>query len=251
MPDHRLLTGCLEPLFARLPGWQRLYLDLPGMGQTPARDWVRDADTVRAVLLRFIDRVLPNTRFALVGQSYGGYLARGLLEVVRPAPVAGLCLLCPCVETDDARRVVPAPQTLLRDEALLAALPPADADAYALLAVMQTQRNWERFRDEVLPGLRRADTAYRQQYQRTGYAFRAAPAPLPVPFGGPTLIMAGRQDAVVGYQEAWARLGDYPRATFAVLDSAGHNLQFEQPQVFEALVADWLERLARAWELAG
>ncbi len=34
-PDHRVTKGCMEPLFAQRPGWQRIYLDLPGMGQTP------------------------------------------------------------------------------------------------------------------------------------------------------------------------------------------------------------------------
>lgn len=36
---------------------------------------------------------------------------------------------------------------------------------------------------------------------------------------------------------------DYPRVTFAVLDMAGHNLQIEQPDVFNSLVHNWLNRL--------
>ncbi|MFD2469254.1 alpha/beta fold hydrolase [Amycolatopsis silviterrae] len=35
MPDHRLMTGCLEPVFARRPGFRRIYPDLPGMGDRP------------------------------------------------------------------------------------------------------------------------------------------------------------------------------------------------------------------------
>ena len=31
---------------------------------------------------------------------------------------------------------------------------------------------------------------------------------------------------------------------FAVLDVAGHNLQFERPELFGALVRDWLDRVA-------
>lgn len=29
-----------------------------------------------------------------------------------------------------------------------------------------------------------------------------------------------------------------------MLDVAGHNLQFEQPALFDALVSEWLERVA-------
>lgn len=36
-PDHRLMTGCMEPVFENQPGWHRIYLDLPGMGQTKGR----------------------------------------------------------------------------------------------------------------------------------------------------------------------------------------------------------------------
>ncbi|MET8349477.1 MULTISPECIES: hypothetical protein [unclassified Micromonospora] len=40
----------------------------------------------------------------------------------------------------------------------------------------------------------------------------------------------------------FALLPHYPRATFAVLDVAGHNLQIEQPRLFDALMHEWLDR---------
>ena len=33
---------------------------------------------------------------------------------------------------------------------------------------------------------------------------------------------------------------DYKRASFSVIDMAGHNLQIEQPQIFNSLVDSWL-----------
>jgi hypothetical protein len=35
----------------------------------------------------------------------------------------------------------------------------------------------------------------------------------------------------------------HPRATFVVLDGAGHNLQIEQDSLFAALVREWLRRV--------
>ncbi len=35
----------------------------------------------------------------------------------------------------------------------------------------------------------------------------------------------------------------FPRATFAVLDRAGHGLTMEQTGLFRALVAEWLDRV--------
>lgn len=50
----------------------------------------------------------------------------------------------------------------------------------------------------------------------------------------------GRQDSYEGYKDAWTILERYPRATFAVIDRAGHNLQIEQPEIFNSLVNEWL-----------
>lgn len=32
--DHRLMSGCMEPIFTKREGWRRIYIDLPGMGVT-------------------------------------------------------------------------------------------------------------------------------------------------------------------------------------------------------------------------
>jgi pimeloyl-ACP methyl ester carboxylesterase len=50
---------------------------------------------------------------------------------------------------------------------------------------------------------------------------------------------------VVGFEDQFALLPHYPRATYAVLDLAGHNLQIEQPALMNVLLRDWLERIAR------
>ena len=63
-------------------------------------------------------------------------------------------------------------------------------------------------------------------------------------FDGPTLVVTGRQDSITGYADAWRLLGRWPRATFVVLDRAGHNLHIKQPTLLDALVTEWVERVA-------
>jgi pimeloyl-ACP methyl ester carboxylesterase len=70
------------------------------------------------------------------------------------------------------------------------------------------------------------------------------------PFERPTLILTGRQDDAVGYLDQWRLLPHYPRATFAVLDVAGHNLQIEQPELFTALMLEWLDRVGADGRMA-
>jgi len=79
--------------------------------------------------------------------------------------------------------------------------------------------------------------------QSNGYGFSFNVDAPTVPFEKPTLILVGRQDAMVGYRDAWDILENYPRATFALLDSAGHHLHLEQEKLFNPLVTEWLERV--------
>ena len=50
----------------------------------------------------------------------------------------------------------------------------------------------------------------------------------------------------MGYRDLWRTVEEYPRATYAVLDLAGHNLQIEQPALFNSLIENWLERIERS-----
>ena len=58
--------------------------------------------------------------------------------------------------------------------------------------------------------------------------------------------MAGRLDSTVGYAAARDLVGDYPHASLAVLDDAGHALPHEQPELLRALLAEWLVRVERS-----
>lgn len=78
--DHRAMKGMLEPIFAKRTGYRRLYLDLPGMGKSQSADWITGTDQVLETITHFIDEVIPDEPFLIAGQSYGGYLARGLLK---------------------------------------------------------------------------------------------------------------------------------------------------------------------------
>jgi pimeloyl-ACP methyl ester carboxylesterase len=243
-PDHRLMQGCMEPIFTDRPGWKRIYFDLPGMGRTRGEAWIDCSDKVLEVVLAFVDRMLPDQSFLVVGESYGGYLARGLLSK-RRASVAGLLLICPLIVADQEKRSLPPRRIIVKNRKLISELDRSDANEFSSMAVVQTRENWERFRDEILVGLKVANTAYLEQLASKGYAFSFDVDSFCEPYDKPTLIIGGRQDTSVGYRDAWSIIENYPRATFAVLDSAGHNLQIEQAQVFSTLVSEWLDRMQR------
>ncbi|MEV4512032.1 alpha/beta hydrolase [Dactylosporangium sp. NPDC049525] len=239
--DHRLMSGCLEPLFTRRPGYRRLYPDLPGMGCTPAGD-AASSDDLLAAVLALVDAILGTTPFLLVGESYGGYLSRAVVRAL-PGQVLGLALICPVGQTlDRAARIRPPHQVLRTTPGLLAGLDDATRADYTELAVVQTPETLRRFHDEIVPALQLTDHEAIARIERRWHLTEDPDSP--TPFDRPTLILCGRQDSSVGYADQFALLPHYPRATFAVLDVAGHNLQIEQPALFETLMNDWLDRCA-------
>jgi pimeloyl-ACP methyl ester carboxylesterase len=239
--DHRALLECMEPIFQIREGWLRIYLDLPGMGKTKGGNWITSADQMLEIIFEFIDRVIPKQSFVLVGHSYADYLARGIIYQRRQA-VDGLFLLAPWIKYTHKDRRVPERVTLVEDESLLSQLTPDEADNFAFGAVVQDRKNWERFRDEWLPGMLTYDPQFFDQLlDHTPFSFEVDT--LSEPFVKPVLVLMGRQDHISGYRDSWDILENYPRATFAVLDRAGHRLQIEQADLFNALANEWLDRM--------
>lgn len=244
-PDHRLMTGCMEPIFQQRPGYRRIYPDLPGMGRTPASESVNNSDAMLDTVLEFIGRVIPEGHFLVAGQSYGGYLARGVVAR-RKASVDGALFLCPMTVPRYKERDIPKHTVLSRDEAFLSTLNNDDAQDYFEMAVVQNKDTWERYQHEIVSGVRLANVEYLKRIRRTGYGFSFDLAAEEAIFDQPALFLTARQDASTGYRDVFQILEHYPRATFAVLDRAGHNLQIEQPTLFAALVEEWLDRVEEA-----
>ncbi|HEY2872666.1 MAG TPA: alpha/beta hydrolase [Reyranella sp.] len=245
--NRRLEIADYEPIFGLRGGWRRIYPDLPGMGLSVAHN-IRCQDDMLAALLAFIDKVLPGQRFVLAGTSLGSYLARGIAVRLRER-IDGLMLRVPCVVPDTAKRALPPAEPLVRNEALLASLDPAERTALGgvlvqapgYLAAMRAK-----VRDFVAPAIAScAPFVPEMRLDPKRYAFSFDLAAAEKSFAKPVLIVAGRQDTTVGYRDAWEILESYPRATFAVLDRADHVWPVESPALLAALVDDWLERIVK------
>jgi pimeloyl-ACP methyl ester carboxylesterase len=240
--DHREIMGALEPLFADRAGYRRVYPDLPGMGRTPAPEAMDSTDAVLELLLGLVDAVIGEEAFLVVGHSSGGYLARAIANR-RPRQVAGLALICSLVGGQGGEDERPEHMVLhaAGDLDVDGALEPEMAAEFRSYLVVQTPETLRRFQETVAPGVALADQA---ALERMAGRWRLGTAPEQGPaYANPTLIVAGRQDATVGYAGSWRLLEHYPRATFAVLDRAGHALPHEQVGLLTALLGEWLDRV--------
>ncbi|GAB3163565.1 alpha/beta hydrolase [Myceligenerans halotolerans] len=235
--DLRVMTASFEPVFAERPHWRRVYVDLPGHGGTRAPG-VDGSDDVLRVLRAAVELLVPG-RYAVVGQSYGGYLARGLVAAHRDR-TDGMAIVVPVIEPSREKRDLPARRILFRDPGLSDRVEPEALDEDDV-GVAQTPGTWARRQEVVVPGQDAMDVA---AVARIAASYEGTFAVDDGDFTGPSLILAGRQDATTGYRDAWTILEKYPRATFAVLDRAGHGVEAEQPELFGALVGDWLDRVS-------
>ncbi|MGG0669700.1 alpha/beta hydrolase [Lederbergia citrisecunda] len=237
--DHQVMFHAMEPLFEKRSGWKRIYIDLPGMGQSKSHPSIKNSDDILEAVVRLLDEIIPGQPFVVCGNSYGGYIARGIVRL-RQDQVHGLLLMAPMTIPEFDEREVPKQSVLKRDSNLISELSTEDAEAFCAMGVVQGKTEWERFRNEILLPPKQTNYEFTNEIHQNGYDFTFD---ISTELEHPTLIITGRQDNVVGYNDAWRLIEDYPRATFAVLDMAGHNLQIEQTDVFNALVLNWLDRL--------
>ena len=235
------MKGCMEPIFNSESDYKRIYVDLPGMGRSSSADWITNADIMLEVLISFIEKVIPNENFLLAGESYGGYLSRGILHKI-PDRIDGLLLICPVIIANNKKRNIAQHAVIVKDDRLLSDLSPEDAEDFSSSTVIQSKRIYERYKNEIIAGIKIADIKFLKNYKENGYEFSFNVDKAVEKFDKPTLIVVGKQDSCVGYKDAWNVFENFPRATFAVLDSAGHNLQIEQEQLFSSLVSEWVMR---------
>jgi pimeloyl-ACP methyl ester carboxylesterase len=228
--DHRETEACFEPAFADAAHLRRVYPDLPGMGLTPA-DSLRSGDDVLAALLGFADQVSGGGDNLLVGHSLGGYYAQAM-AARRLERVAGLALVCPLLP---GMRDIPEHRVVRGSGDL-------GDEVFRGYFVDQGEDMFERYERYVAPSAALVDQA---AAERIGERWELTPR-TGAPYDGPVAIIAGRLDSTVGYAAAVDLLDDYPHASLAVVDDAGHALPHEQPELLRALLRDWLGRVQQS-----
>ncbi|MFJ6208813.1 alpha/beta fold hydrolase [Lysinibacillus sp. NPDC092081] len=238
-PDHRLMKGCMEPVFADREGWQRIYIDLPGMGKTTDYEKISNSDEMLEAVVELIHSLIPNERYLLVGESYGGYLVRGIMREYHEQ-ILGAAFICPLIIPDKQSRTVPPQSIVSTDKEFLSTLTKHELEDFSSHLVVLNEYNCQRYTNEVLAGIENADVEFLEKIQES-YSFSFLVDE--ISFDKPCLFLLGKQDSMVGYKDAFAILDKYPRAAFTILDKAGHNLQIEKANLFNSLLLEWLDRV--------
>ncbi|MEO9575870.1 MAG: alpha/beta hydrolase [Tateyamaria sp.] len=243
--DHRHMVEILEPVFKSLEGWQRIYLDLPGHGKSPPQDTIQSQDGILDAVEEFIADKIGANPFALIGLSRGSYISRGIVHR-QSNRVQGAALIVPG-GNPGSPNPLPKHEILEPDPTILPELPEDEIWVFENFAVVQSRDIMFKRRQILKPAIQLHDKEQEARVKER-FNFSFADEEEDTIFEKPSLLVAGRQDWMSGYLDSVDLMHRYTRATVAVLDAAGHGLAFERPEVFTALIADWLQRVAVGWE---
>lgn len=247
MMDHVEEVATYDAAFAAR-GYRRIYLDLPGMGNSADLGVPHDLDGYADAICDWIGAALGDQRFLLAGTSAGALIASGVAARMG-GQVAGLLMRVPLIHGPEGRRQIDPVPVLHPDAEAMAALSPDARKALDGDPIIQRKR-WSsaliaKLKHSVLPAMRRANTSALTPLRSDDarYDLRRGVGV----FDRPALILMARQDSNVGWRDAMTRFADWPRASLALLDAAGHEFPLShQVPLTEALVADWLDRVEMA-----
>jgi len=236
-----------EPIFAHAPGYRRIYIDLPGMGATPADASIVDLQSMFDKIVAFIDQHISPSKFLLVGSSAGGYVARALATHFE-AQILGVHLKVPLIEPENSRRDLDVARVIIEDEAAVRLALEGQTRSLGQILVQTPayiRSLLAKMTATVFPADAMADhkvlDIIRNDQKR--YSLDSIEKRREVVISKPSLIITGRHDDVTGYRDALRLLDIYPRATFVALDRGIHLLPIDEGDLVQSLVLDWLRRV--------
>jgi pimeloyl-ACP methyl ester carboxylesterase len=235
--DHSVMAAACEPALAG-SGWRRMYLDLPGTGNSdpvePRSDAVADA------IVSTVNDLAGESSVAVVGCSYGGYLACAMAQR-DPGRVAGVLMVCSSVRILPGDRDLAGVLPSTPEPGWLHDVPEQLREHFDLAVGCQTKAAADRL-TAALEQNGPSDRQYLKMLRTTGYQVADERSMLAVALMPTATIIAGRRDRIVGYRDQFDLAARSRSADYACLDDAGHYLPFEQPARFRTLALDWLAR---------
>ena len=225
------------------PGWQP-YLEalaqshkvyapsLPGFNGTPRPPWVSTITDVAHFTLDMV-RTLGLGQHVLIGSSMGGWVAAEMAAMDNHQ-LRGLVLV-------DAVGLKP-------QRSDIAEIFMVGSDTRLKLRFYDTSQvpDYEQYTREMSPEEVNLDHANREMASRLcwrPYMHNPSLSHYLGKVSTPSLVIWGKQDAIVPVECAEIYQKALPNATLKVIDNCGHSPQVEKPQEFQSAVAEFLAGL--------
>jgi pimeloyl-ACP methyl ester carboxylesterase len=231
------MMGSLEPVFKKMMGFKRIYIDLPGMGKSNAVPGIRSSYDIFKITKSLIEDLTREQPFYMIGQSYGGYLTQCLAKTLKK--VEGIFLIAPVVVPEPEKRDVNTHRVFINEFKPKHFASSDEKETFKIM-VVRTKQIWEETKKYILPGWMAANRGLLDKIYKGSYRIPIDILKFKKKFIGHACFVLGRQDSVVGYRDALRVLDNYPRASVNIINPAGHHLQYEQPELFRLSLKEWL-----------
>lgn len=238
--DYQVMKGAYEPLFSKLTGFKRIYVDLPAMGESEEKNGLNSSKDILECLIDFVDKVIGSEKFIVIGQSYGGYLAQAIVASI-PEKTLGLGLLCPLIIADSERRDLPDHKLVIDDRNNIKYEDKEALEEFLEFAVVANQSTYNRYKTDVLIGLNKATSDILEVIREEHYELSPEPYESINNYDKPSLVLVSKQDSTVGYKDAMRLDSNISNLSIHMINGAGHALQYEQESIFNDLTLNWLK----------
>lgn len=199
--------------------------DMPGYGQSERPDWAREPRDLAVLLHRLLDR-LDLDGVTLVGLGFGGFVAAEMATLNQRRLSRLVLVGAAGVKPDDGEI---ADQMLMdHDEYSKAGF--SDDDAFE--AYFGTEV------DDAIDDIWDFSRVMTARLTWSPYMFSRQLPHLLTEVETPTLLVWGRNDRIVPLDCAARYEGALPNARLAVVESAGHNIDLEQPDELARLIVE-------------
>jgi pimeloyl-ACP methyl ester carboxylesterase len=228
-----------EP-FLRTSDYQRIYLDIPGMGASAPTSQAT-GQQVAETLFRAIREIIGEQSFVFYGHSFGGYMAQVLTEMFA-GQVIGLFLTGSVVTADKSKRLLAKPTQVIVDKVEVT----DDAhyyDDFLTMSSQISQANWETYRRLIVPGLKTVNHAFLQDLHQH-YTVANEDQLRQKNYRIPLTMMIGKNDQVVGYQEQCQLAEQSEGGELFLLSRTGHNVMIDRPVLTKLVFQNFLTTVA-------
>lgn len=237
--NSKSMMPVIEPIFFNNKKYKRIYIDMPGMGDTPRHSLENTTESMIKILMAFIEKVVDKEKLYLVGYSYGGYLATGLGRHIGDQ-ILGEVRICAVVHPKMKDRTLPLHEVKEKDDNFLHGLTEEEQKEALENLTIINEKTFSRYKDEITKERKRSDRKFLLDLFFNGYTYDLIEGNKEW-IRWPVLFILGRQDAICGYKDTWSILDFYENATVHLLNKASHNLYIEQENLFNHLVKSWFD----------
>lgn len=240
MLNHQTLKQTFEPMFLENEHlsrhFQRIYIDLPGMGKSLIENEYLDNTTYLKQIKDFLKNILPNnSKPILVGHSYGCYISLGIQEEL---DALGLFLIAPVTIAAPTQRTLPTHSVNLSIDTFYSE--EIEFIDFKLNNFILSEKNWLNYSEQILPAIHAANKKFCEYYEAEQYVFPNEDELFFNINPRKTMVVIGKNDYIVGFEDSLSFFQNFTNLEFLLLNNCGHNIQIDKKKCLLYYFKDFL-----------